>query len=179
MWLLSPHLLSPPPPPIPSFHCLFSAGILFWLNGHKHKLSISSSSWSSAWQMKITLVKKLFRSTRPCTGHQCRGSSNGKSNLLPQGAPIVLNHTDFHFYTASSQEKKLVLDFLLLSRMKTKQLFYSPRPPSNPPNAVNSKRQHWFANPSAQGTIVCFLQPLTINRAGCSAHCAELPLSVF
>ena len=38
------YLLSPPPPPIPLLHCLFSAGILFWLNGHKHKLSISSNS---------------------------------------------------------------------------------------------------------------------------------------
>ena len=38
------YLLSLPPPPIPLLHCLFSASILFWLNGHKHKLSISSKS---------------------------------------------------------------------------------------------------------------------------------------
>lgn len=78
---------SPPPIPIPLLHCLFSAGILFWLNSHKHKLSISSSSWSSAWQMKITLAKELLPSSSPARGHQRKGSPSEKSSL-----PLPLEH---------------------------------------------------------------------------------------
>lgn len=79
-------LVSQPPAPIPLLHCLFSAGILFWLNGHKHKLSISSNSWSSAWQMKITLAKELFTSSKPCLGPlvQRKPEWKVKSAIAPQ-----------------------------------------------------------------------------------------------
>lgn len=100
-------LLSQPPAPIPLLHCLFSVGILFWLNGHKHKLSISSNSWSSAWQMKITLAKELFTSSKPCSGSlvQRKPEWKVKSAICPP-APIVCIKRTFISITTSSQEKQ-------------------------------------------------------------------------
>lgn len=124
------YLLSPPPAPLPLLHCLFSAGILFWLNGHKHKLSISSSSWSSAWQMKITLVEELFRSTRPCPWPPGQRKPKWKvKSAIAQRSTYCINKMDFHFTATSSQEKEETGFRLLTSlqnRNKTAFYLFSP-----------------------------------------------------
>lgn len=93
------YFFSPLPAPIPFLHCLFSAGILFWLNGHKHKLSISSSSRSSAWKMKIALVKELFTSMRLGLWPAVQRKPKWKVKFaIALKSTRCANKIDFHFY---------------------------------------------------------------------------------
>lgn len=87
--LAYPYVLSPPPPPIPLLHCLSSAGILFWLNGHKHKLSLSSSWWSPARQRRQPWSGSPSGARGPAPATRAEEAPWKSNVLLPQGAPAV------------------------------------------------------------------------------------------
>lgn len=86
---------SPHPHPTPlTHHPLISVGILFWLNGLKHKLPAPTPSFP--WYM--SLIKDPFASMKPCSGLGTE-SPDGKPSLpLPEEHPLC-RQSNFGFHS--------------------------------------------------------------------------------
>lgn len=167
--------LSVPPLPTPTPNslasCLFSASILFWLNGHKHKLSISSKS------VELGLADENNLGEGVVQKHEARAMATRAEEVHVEGqisatAPRrthCINKTRLSLLPPlpPKKRKKLSLDLYLLFRRETRQPFiFFP----NSLNTMSSKGKHWFANTSTPGTAVHPTLPFNMKSAGCAVR---------
>lgn len=112
----------PHPHPTPLTHPLISVGILFWLNGPKHKLPPPRPKLSLVHENKLD--KKIRLQAWSLLRARHRKPRWKTESAIAWGAPIVqIKRLWLPLLIPFKESKKLVSGFLLLFRMKVKSAF--------------------------------------------------------